>query len=910
MFSINPATWECWKKLTKLTGCWKIFLVSKKLSLEIRSMKRLLLLISIFFFSLPLFANHITGGQIFYTYTGMSGGNYNYNVTLWLYRDHFSTGAQLDGSAAMAIFDKSGSMVWNSSIPQTDTIHLLLRAPGQCISNPPVVWYEVGRYNFTVSLPASANGYTIAYQRCCRINGINNLSGSSNVGATYTAEIPGNNAIATAPENNSARFVGADTVVSCAGYPFTYSFAAFDADGDQLVYSFCDAYNGGGQAQGTGPNSAAPNPPAAPPYSSVPYAFPYSGSSPLGSGVTINSSTGLISGIVPPQGIYVVTVCVNEIRNGIVIATQRKDLQIKTGDCDIAKAKLDPVYTNCGDLTLSFQNQPVSNPLINSYFWDFGDPASGAINTSASPTPTHPFSAPGDYTIKLVTNRGQECTDSTTAIVRVWPGFFPDFTNTGICLRNPVVFHDATTTNFGVVDSWSWNFGQTPTLADTSHLQHPSYTYADTGSKVVTFIVTNSKGCIDTITKTIQIIDKPVITLAFRDTLICVPDVVQLQASGTGNFSWAPLTNIINANTGTPTVNPTTTTWYHVQLDEQGCINTDSVRVRVVTFVTLNANADTTICLGDAAQLRAVSDGLQYLWSPAATLNDPTLKNPIAIPTGTTPYQVIARIGSCTTTDIVTVTTIPYPAANAGADQIICYNKSALLHGSHNGTSFTWSPVSSLLNANTLDPIAFPPRTMEYVLSSFDTRGCPKPGRDTVLITVLPKIIPDAGNDTLVVVGQPVQLNAEGGTSYQWIPSTGLNNPLIKNPIGIYGADMDSIRYTVLVFNSAGCYDSAFVKVTVFKTNPYVFVPTGFTPNGDGLNDEIRPIAVGVKQINYFSVYNRWGELVFKTSVNGKGWDGKIAGVPQGSNVFVWMVSAIDYTGKPIFLKGTVTLIR
>ena len=106
------------------------------------------------------------------------------------------------------------------------------------------------------------------------------------------------------------------------------------------------------------------------------------------------------------------------------------------------------------------------------------------------------------------------------------------------------------------------------------------------------------------------------------------------------------------------------------------------------------------------------------------------------------------------------------------------------------------------------------------------------------------------------------------------------------------------------------CYDSAFVGVKVFKTNPYVFVPTVFTPNGDGLNDVIRPVAVGVQEIKYFRIFNRWGQMIFNTTINQKGWDGKIKGTPQGSNVFVWMVSAIDYTGKPIFLKGTVTLIR
>ena len=72
----------------------------------------------------------------------------------------------------------------------------------------------------------------------------------------------------------------------------------------------------------------------------------------------------------------------------------------------------------------------------------------------------------------------------------------------------------------------------------------------------------------------------------------------------------------------------------------------------------------------------------------------------------------------------------------------------------------------------------------------------------------------------------------------------------------------------------------------------------------------IRPIAVGVEKINFFSIYNRWGELVFTTTANKQGWDGRIGGVLQSSNVYVWMVSAVDYTGKTIFIKGRVTLIR
>lgn len=873
-------------------------------------MKRILFFISIsIFVTLPAFANHITGGEMFYTLVSQNGNDYTYRVTLKLYRDCFSTGAQLDASAPIAIYNKStGVMVWSSSIPRTQMATLSLGSPDPCINNPPAVCYEVGYYTFDVTLPGTGNGYTIAYQRCCRISGINNLIGSSSVGATYTAEIPGTILLSNAPANNSAKFIGPDTVIVCANNAFLYSFAATDDDGDALSYSFCDAFTGGTSS------APAPNPPSGPPYSWVPYSGGgFNGSSPLGSTITINTSTGLLSGIAPAAGIYVVTVCVSEIRNGVTIATQRKDLQIKVGDCDRATATLSPEYVSCdvtGDpFTLAFSNNTPS-ALISTYYWEFGDPASGVNNTSSLATPSHTFSDTGVYTIKLVTNRNQPCSDSATAIVKVFPGFFPGFTTAGICYLNPVQFIDTTRTVYGTVNSWSWSFGDLTTLADTSHQQHPSWQYPGAGPKTINFIVTSSKGCIDTVTQVLNLLDRPPLSVAFNDTLICITDNVQLQAIGTGNFSWTPLVNIINANTATPTVTPTVTTTYRVELESSGCRNYDTVRVRVVDRVTLSARADTTSCQGDPVQLSLITDGLQYIWSPAATLSNPTVINPIATPTVTTTYQVIARIGSCTATDDLTVFVVPYPFVTLAPDTTICYNTPAQLYGTFRGTSFTWTPANSLNNPNIINPIATPPRTTNYILSVFDTLGCPKPGRDSMLVTVLPKIIPFAGRDTAVIIGQPLQFNAEGGVSYLWTPSTGLSNPTIANPIGIYDGSFDNIRYRVDVFNAAGCSDSAFVNVKIFKTAPSIFVPTAFTPNNDGLNDVIRPIAVGMKEIKYFRIYNRWGQMVFHTTTNGQGWDGRINGSPQATNVFVWMVSATDYLGNPYFQKGTVTLIR
>ena len=112
-------------------------------------------------------------------------------------------------------------------------------------------------------------------------------------------------------------------------------------------------------------------------------------------------------------------------------------------------------------------------------------------------------------------------------------------------------------------------------------------------------IVTTTDGCRDTVFKTIPVIDKPPISLAFYDTLVCVNDRLQLLANGVGNFTWSPANNMIDPNSANPTVFPNATTTYFADLEIEGCTNRDSVKVRVVDHVNLQVMTDTTICALD-----------------------------------------------------------------------------------------------------------------------------------------------------------------------------------------------------------------------------------------------------------------------------------------------------------------------
>jgi gliding motility-associated-like protein len=872
-------------------------------------MKRFLLSIVFFLFvSAPSFAAHIIGGEMQYIYVGPgTAPNSNaYRIRMILFKDN-TAGAALVTSYVVGVYNNNtGVKVPGSAVNNNWTIFRVESDPlppvplvfPACIQSPPTLDYIYATYEMTIELPVNSNGYTIVYQTCCRINGMVNVGNST--GSTYNCVIPGTNTLQSG--NDSSPAFGLPINVVCHNTPFTLNFGATDANaGDSLVYSLCDAYNGGA-AQNTGFNEPAP-----PPYGSAIYNSPYTGIQPLGPLATINSSTGIISGIAPDIGKYVVCVCINIYRNGVIIATHRKDLIVQVNDCTVTTANTNLKAVYCDTSNVQFSH---ASSGANSVFWDFGV-LSLLNDTSNIDNPTFNYPDTGQYDVKLVINRGTGCADSVIKRIGIYPGFKPGFKYTGSCYTNPYFFQDTTTTNnYGIVNNWSWNFGDLSTLADTSHIKNPQWTYPAGGTKDIIFIVSSSKGCTATVNQTITVLDKSPLTLPFKDTLICIPDAVTLNATGPGVFSWTPNISIINANTANPTVNPVTTTWYYVHQNDNGCVNDDSVHVRVVSFVSLLAMNDTTICQGDTIQLNINTNGLTFSWIPAANLNYPNIKTPLAVTSVLTPYTVVARIGSCVATDQIVVTPIPYPISNAGIDPKICYNSSVQLNASIVGSSFTWSPTSYLNNASILNPISSPPRTTQYILSAYDNLGCPKPGRDTITVFVNPRVRAYAGRDTIVVVNQPLQFNGSGGVNYVWSPSTGLNSTVIFNPIGIYSASVDSVKYKLVVTDSIGCADSAYVTVRIFKTAPSVFVPTAFTPNNDGLNDIIYPVSVGIKRINYFSIFNRYGQLVFKTTQDRHGWDGNINSKAQGSGVYVWMVSAVDYLDRAIFLKGTVTLIR
>ena len=294
-------------------------------------------------------------------------------------------------------------------------------------------------------------------------------------------------------------------------------------------------------------------------------------------------------------------------------------------------------------------------------------------------------------------------------------------------------------------------------------------------------------------------------------------------------------------------------------------------------------------------------------------------------------FRAIVKNGVCaadTSTEAsVGIFNERFPQAAAfPSDTAICFGDGVNLTATIAiGTSYTWNNPSQLYNpgngiVNTLpykiDAKAAPSKTTNYILS-IKNANCPNLLVDTFHVKIIIPIKIFAGHDTSVVANQPLQLNAIANStadsmrlSFLWRPNIGLNNPAIVNPIATLNTGVDSIYYVVKATTPEGCFAEDGLLVKVFNTEPDIFVPTGFTPNNDGRNDVLKPIPVGISKLDYFNVYNRFGQLVFSTAEVGKGWDGNFSGSAQPSGTYVFITQGVTYNGKVIFRKGTSVLVR
>jgi hypothetical protein len=265
-----------------------------------------------------------------------------------------------------------------------------------------------------------------------------------------------------------------------------------------------------------------------------------------------------------------------------------------------------------------------------------------------------------------------------------------------------------------------------------------------------------------------------------------------------------------NPNISNPIATPNSTTTYSVIVTNGSCSATKNV---TVTLIGANATAglDITVCPNNTAQLNA-SGGTSYSWSPSTNLSATNIANPIFTAGTNSSYLVDISNGQCTYTDTVNVN-VGVVTANAGNDTSIC-NGGNIQLVANGGVNYTWTPSTGLDNASIANPVANPTITTTYtVISSSGTCSA----TDSVTVFVIPAVTANAGSDANLCLGSSTTLNASGGTSYSWTPSTGLSNANIANPIANPGTNT---TYFVTVSNGVcSSIDSINVQIQTLSVS-------------------------------------------------------------------------------------------
>jgi gliding motility-associated-like protein len=462
------------------------------------------------------------------------------------------------------------------------------------------------------------------------------------------------------------------------------------------------------------------------------------------------------------------------------------------------------------------------------------------------------------------------------------------------CAPFPVNFLNQSTG----ADVYSWDFGDGSPLDTTTN---PNHTFSSTGTYTITLIATDTSACNDADTTYLTVTVGQANVSAGGDTTICAGGSVPLNASGGNTYVWFPATGLNNPNIANPIATPAVTTIYYVVVSSGTCSDTDSVAVTVVPLVIADAGADVGICTGDSIQLNA-SGGGSYLWFPATGLSNPNIANPIANPSGTTTYYVVATAGTCSDTDAVTITVLPPVVPDAGQDVVICAGETVQLNAS-GGSTYTWSPASGLSNASIANPYATLSVTTTYIVTVANGQCM---GSDTMTVTVNPSPFVDLGPDVTIEKGTQVTLHANtSATNFTWNPSGNLS---CSNCQTVTVTPDSTTTFYVLVIDSNGCVNNDFI--TVFVEGGFnIYIPNAFTPNSDLHNNIFYVYGENILDFNV-QIYTRWGEKIFESNDISKGWDGTYNGVPLPIGTYVYMVHFTGESGGPELRSGKVSLIR
>lgn len=558
----------------------------------------------------------------------------------------------------------------------------------------------------------------------------------------------------------------------------------------------------------------------------------------------------------------------------------------------------------------------VPNVLSAVQWYNGGVPIPGATGYSYQPTVS------GNYWAQVQQNG---CTDSTRTEV-----FTVNTMPVSIAGPDASICTNSQTIQLGAPSNPSYTYSWTP-VAQVSNATIGDPVAWAIGATTTEFIVHTTdalSGCntYDTTYITGRVVDTSITLNGKNDFCTSDPAWGSMSVSNTlASVQWYDGTTSIPGATGY-NYRPLVTGNYWAQIQQNGC--TDSTvtipfSIHPLPLVLFTPSSDTG-CVTNHSFLftngSTVSDGssMSYLWKlgdgTTQTITD-AVKTYLA--PGNYPVKLIATssFGCSDSTNNFIVHVVPNGKANFRWDSI-CTNRPSYFYNLSNENNsalvrYNWTfnnggPGSNLKNPQPIIYTSAGQTDVTLILTALGCENDPdsvvkrvqvnvqKPG-----ITYRSITVPQGSN-------QFIHARDSVGYFFNWRPKVQL---IDYNARYTEFRALDDVLYLIDISDLHTCITTDTLQMLVLK-KPGYYLPTAFTPNGDGLNDDVQPYLVGMKGLKSFSVFNRWGNLIFYTNTYGKRWNGKMNGVDQDSGVYVWILEFYDSNNKLVTEKGTITLIR
>ena len=531
-------------------------------------------------------------------------------------------------------------------------------------------------------------------------------------------------------------------------------------------------------------------------------------------------------------------------------------------------------------------------PAGFSYSWSTG---------SSAPSIVAGGSVAGATIYSLVVTDTDACTTTSTITVTVSPLPVVDLgPDTAICTGSIPTLH-----SFVTYPAWAtyiWNTGSTASSIPATTI----------GNYWLQVTVVGCSGADSIQIK--NLFDS--LHFTQTDTALCKGQQLQVTVAGTPGmtYQWTPTAGISSSTTASTMILADTSATYTLTASISTCpdiVRSFHLDIQPYPQVALEAG-NRFVCFYDTLHLEpAVTPGwythYSYNWSPGINLDDSTVPN--AVFTAGDSEQIVLTVTTphgCKGEDSVWIYVHPSGFDSLNTTIRVCPHDSAQLLpvSKVTGTTYRWHPGLYLSDSTSAAPWVYPITSQDYVGIAYSQYNC----RDTVhaYVIVSPNaeiLIPDSAT---IYPGESYQIPDQTNcTSFAWFPPSGLSSASVSSPVAMPEL---STKYIVTASNEYGCKITDSILITV-STETLLDAPNAFTP-GNGPNNTFKLVKRGIAKLNYFRIYNRWGNKVYESADIDAGWDGTYKGTAQPYDVYVYEVEAVTSTGRTFTKAGNITLIR